>query len=163
MRSLAVLVFSICLAGLAVPSARAEVARPAPDLKWVDAGGKAQSLTQLRGQPVVVLIAPSPRDWAFRRQLGRLRWVAERLGANKVAFVAAFSGTSGRIPSNIPFAIAADGPKVAYEYGAGERFAIAIIGRDGNLDYFTNKVLPGQRVFDVVANSFVPQTNLRRP
>ena len=146
-----------------VPGARAEVVRPAPEISWLDAGGRPQSLSQLRGQPIVIVFAPSPTDRAFRSQIGRLRWVAERLGANKVAFVAAFSSTSGRIPSNIPFAIAADGPKAAFEYGAGDRFGIAIIGRDGNLDYFTQKVQPGQRVYDVVANSFVPQTNMRRP
>jgi hypothetical protein len=141
---------------------QAEVVRPAPDIKWLDASGKEQSLSKFRGQPVVVLIAPSVRSWRFRRQLARLRPAFERLAAQKVVFVAALTAEPGRIPSNIPFAIASDGPRVGFEYDSPDGFAIAIIGRDGNIDYLTNRVLYGQRVLDVVMNSYVMQTRLRR-
>ena len=52
---------------------------------------------------------------------------------------------------------------MGYEYEGGERFRIAFIGRDGNLDYVTNKVIPAQRVYDLIGNSFVPQRDMRRP
>jgi len=144
-------------------TAQAEVVRPAPDLRWIDASGKTKSLKELRGQPVVLILTPSYRTWAFKRQLGRLRSAYERLAATKAVFIVAFTNEAGRVPSNIPFAIAADGPKAAFDYGVTDRFAIAIIGRDGNLDYLTNKILPGQRVLDIIDNSFVNQERLRRP
>jgi hypothetical protein len=73
--------------------------------------------------------------------------VFERLAAQKVVFVAAFTEQSGRVPSNIPFAIAADGPRAGSAFGTTQGFSIAIIGLDGNIDYITSRVLPGQRVF----------------
>ena len=87
----------------------------------------------------------------------------ERYAAQRVVFIAAFTGEGGRIESNIPFVLAADGPRVGYEYEGSERFRIAFIGRDGNLDYVTNKVIPAQRAYDILGNSFVPQRDLRRP
>ena len=87
----------------------------------------------------------------------------ERYAAQRAVFIAAFTGEGGRIRSNIPFVLAADGPRVGYEYEGSERFRIAFIGRDGNLDYVTNKVIPAQRVYDILGNSFVPQRDLRRP
>ena len=116
-----------------------------------------------KGQPVVLLIAPSPRDRSFRSQLGQLRRMYERYAAHRVVFIAAFTGEGGRIQSDIPFVLAADGPRVGYDYECIERFRIAFIGRDGNLDYVTNKVIPAQRAYDIVGNSFVPQRDLRRP
>jgi hypothetical protein len=90
----------------------------------------------------------------------------ERYAADKVVFIAAFTEEPGRIRSNIPFLVAADGPRVGFDYGefgGGERFTIAFIGKDGNLDYVTNKVIPAQRVFDIIKNSFVIQRAMRRP
>jgi hypothetical protein len=148
--------------GAGTGALQAEVVRPAPDIKWVDASGKQQSLSSFRGQPVIVVITPSVRSWRFRRQLARLRPAFERLAAQKAVFVAAITAEPGRIPSNIPFAIASDGPRVGFEFDSPDEFAIAIIGRDGNIDYLTNRVLYGQRVLDVVMNSYVMQTRLRR-
>jgi len=111
----------------------------------------------------VLLIAPTPRDRAFRSQLGQLRKMYQRYAANRAVFIAAFTAEGGRIKSNIPFVLAADGPRVGYDYEGGERFRIAFIGRDGNLDYVTNKVIPAQRVYDIMGNSFVTQRDLRRP
>jgi hypothetical protein len=139
------------------------VVRPAPNVTWLDASGKLKSLAAFKGQPVVLLVAPSPRDRRFRAQVGQLQKMYERYASAKVVFLVAFTKEPGRIRSNIPFTLAGDGPRVAFDYETGERFGIAVIGRDGNLDYVTRKVLPAQRIFDVINNSFVPQELLRRP
>ncbi len=157
-----ILILLIALA-ISATSAHALVARPAPNVQWVNSSGKIETLAAFKGRPVVILIAPSPRTWAFRFQLTRLKSSYQRLANQNTIFVAAFTQETGRVNSNIPFAVAADGPKVGFEYDATDRFAIAIIGRDGNLDYFTNRVLPGQRIIDVIANSFVTQNLMRRP
>lgn len=146
-----------------VTTLSAVVVRQAPNVNWIDSTGRQKSLSVLRGQPVVILIAPTPRDRAFRSQLGQLRKMYERYAANKAVFIAAFTQESGRVGSNIPFLIAADGPRVGFDYQGSERFHIAFIGRDGNLDYVTNKVIPAQRVYDILGNSFVTQRDLRRP
>lgn len=160
MRRLFLAVVICALAGAG--GAFALVARQAPNVSWIDSTGRAQNLAKFKGQPVVLLIAPSPRDRTFRSQVGQIQKMYERYGADRTVFVVAFTREPGVIRSNIPFAIAADGPRVAHDYEAG-KFAIAIIGRDGNLDYVTGKVLPAQRIFDVIGNSFVPQEKLRRP
>jgi hypothetical protein len=144
-------------------SLSAIVVRPAPNVNWIDSSGRPKGLAGLRGQPVVVVIAPTPRSWSFRSQVGQLRKMYERYAAERVVFIAAFTQETGRIRSNIPFVLAADGPRVAFDYGGGEGFTIAIIGKDGNLDYLTNKVVPAQRIYDVIRNSYVPQRDIRRP
>ena len=155
----------ICLVLLVVltTTLSAVVVRQAPNISWIDSSGRQRALSALRGQPVIVLIAPSPRNRAFRSQLGQLRKMFERYAAHKTVFIAAFTQEGGVIGSNIPFMVAADGPRVGFEYESSEGFGIAFIGRDGNLDYVTNKVIPAHRVYDLINNSFVPQRNLRRP
>lgn len=142
--------------------ALAQVVRPAPDLAWIDSTGAKKPLAALRGKPVVVLIAESPRQWAFRSQVGQLQKLYERLAAQGVICIAAFSGEQGLIRSNIPFLTVADGPATATSYDAPEGFAIAVIGEDGNLDYIGNKVVPAQRIHDLVDNSYAKQKQLRR-
>lgn len=149
------------LAILASPLA-ADVVRPSPDFRWVDASGKTKSSKDFRGQPVVVVIAPSPRQWAFRSQVGQLQLMYERLAAQKIVCVAVFSGEPGVVRSNIPFVTVPDGPQVAAAFDSSTGFGIAIIGRDGNLDYFSDRVTPVQRIADVMDNSFVVQKSLRR-
>lgn len=152
----------IALAGLCgLPVADAEVVRPAPNFQWQDASGRDRSATQFRGQPLLLLIAPSPRDWRFRSQLRELRRVRERLGATGAVVIAAFTELPGRIPSDIPIALAANGPAVGIAYESPDRFAIAFIGLDGNLDFVTNSVQSGQRVLDVIGNSAAIQERLR--
>lgn len=148
---------------LTAGTALAAVVRPAPNVTWTDYTGKLKGIGAFKGQPIVILVAPSPRDRAFRAQVGQLQKMYERYAAAQVVFVAAFTAEPGRIKSNIPFALAGDGPRVAFEYQTGDRFGIAIVGRDGNLDYVTDRVLPAQRIFDVINNSFTPQERLRRP
>jgi hypothetical protein len=145
-----------------VSTLSAVVVRPAPNINWIDSAGRQRALSTLKGQPVIVLIAPSPNDRAFRSQLGQLRKMYERYAAHKTVFIAAFTEEGGVIRSNIPFLVAADGPRVGYEYEGGERFRIAFIGRDGNLDYVTNRVVPAQRVYDLIGNSYVFQRQMRR-
>jgi len=155
----------IAIAALAAlcAQASAEVVQAAPNFTWTDASGKTQSLLSFKGQPVVLIVAPSPTSWAFRSQVGALREMYEQLAAHKTIFVAAFTQAGGMIKSNIPFVIASDGPRVAYDYHTAPKFGVAVIGRDGNLDYLTSKVLPVQRIYDVIDNSYVSQEALRRP
>jgi hypothetical protein len=145
-----------------IHTASANVVRPAPDFAWLGAGGKMENFREFRDQPVVVLIAPDPRSWTFRRQVGQLQRVYQRLAATGAVCVAAFTREPGVIRSNIPFVLAQDGPQVAGLFGAGAGFHIAVIGKDGNIDIFTDRVLTGQRILDIINNSFAVQESLRR-
>ncbi|MEO6847776.1 MAG: redoxin domain-containing protein [Chthoniobacterales bacterium] len=136
--------------------------RVAPDFTWVDASGKTQSTKNFKGKPIVILIAPNAKDWHFRAQVGAVQERYERLSAMGALFIAAFTEESTRIRSNVPFIIASDGPNVGYLYDISKGAGIAIIGKDGNLDYVTNKIIPGQRIMDVINNSEANQEKLRR-
>jgi len=151
------------LLALAVPVLRADVVRPAPEFSWVDSTGARKSSKSLLGRPVILVIADSPREWAFRSQVGQLQKMYERLASEKAVCVAAFSREPGVVRSNIPFVTAADGPRTAYDLQVEHGFAIAVIGKDGNLDYKGSHVLPVQRIYDILNNSFVVQKSLRRP
>lgn len=152
----------ILFLALAAGTLNADVVRPSPEYSWVDAAGARKSSKAFLGRPVVVLVAGSPRTWAFRSQVGQLQRMYERLAAEKIVCVAAFTQTPGLIRSNIPFVLAADGPRLAHDLQAPKGFAIAIIGKDGNLDYFGRRVVPVQRIHDILSNSYVVQKNLRR-
>jgi len=162
-------------------ASQAEVVRLAPDFTF-GAVGKSASLKSLRGIPVVLIIAKSPKTKAMKLQAKNLREIYEEFANKHVIFAAAFTGDSGLVPSDIPFVIATNGPAVANAYGvqdtpnsgrsfvpgwlhssgqAGE-FSIVIIGKDGNIDYQTDKVLPSSRVRDVIQNSFAVQANTGR-
>ena len=141
----------------------ADVVRPAPEYSWVDSTGAHHSSKAFLGQPVVVLVANSPRQWAFRSQVGQLQKMYEQLADQKIVCIAAFSQAPGIVRSNIPFVTAADGPRLSYDLQVDNGFAIAVIGKDGNLDYFGRHVLPAQRIFDILGNSYAVQKSLRRP
>lgn len=141
----------------------ANVVRPAPDFTWTNSAGKQESLKAFKGQPVIVVVAPSPRSWIFRAQVGQIQKMYERYAAARAVFVAAFTQEQGLIRSNIPFVVATDGPRIAFDYQTPERFGVAVIGRDGNLDYVTGRVIPAQRLYDIIGASFVPQESMRRP
>lgn len=153
--------FALALS-VALPHSYADVVRPAPDFSWLNSSATPSSFKDFRGQPVVLLIAPSASTWAFRRQVQQLESVYQRLSAAKAICVVAFTAKEKTIRSNIPFALAINSPEVASLYGIKKGFAIAVIGRDGNLDAITPSVLAGQRVLDIIANSFVNQDSLRR-
>jgi len=152
---------AVVAAGFVSP-AQARVVRPAPDFSWIDYNGKTAELKSLRGQAVVVLIAPSPRDRTFRSQVGQLQRAYQRFAAAKLVCFAAFTSEGGVIKSNIPFVTAADGPRVAFLYEITKGFAIAIIGPDGNLDCLSRKVMPAQRLLDIMNANFEVQQGFRR-
>lgn len=141
---------------------RAEVVRPAPDFSWVDSTGKSKPAKELRGRPLVVIIAESPRQWAFRSQVGQLQKIYQRFAAAGLVCVAAFSQEPGVIRSNIPFLTVPDGPTTAAAFDTAQGFSISIIGMDGNLDYVSNRVVPAQVIHDILDNSYAKQKLLRR-
>jgi len=155
-------------AGLATVNAapaplKSAVVRPAPDFTFPGIS-KAQSLKGVRGQPVVLVIAPSPKNGDFKAQVKILKEIYQQFANKQVIFAAAFSGESGPVKSDIPFVVANNGPGVAGVYGLTEKdkFNIAIIGKDGNLDYQTNKVIGAARVRDVIQNSYAVQAGTGR-
>jgi hypothetical protein len=156
------LIFALSLV-LFVGSLAADVVRPSPEFSWVDASGTRQSSKTFLGRPVVILVADSPRQWTFRSQVGQLQLMYERLAAEKIVCVAAFSQAPGVVRSNIPFVLAADGPRLAYDLKTERGFSISILGKDGNIDYSGRKVLPVQRIYDILNNSFAVQNAMRRP
>jgi hypothetical protein len=155
-----ILALFLSITAVAAPNA---VIRLAPDLSIPGIGDKARSLKSLRGQSVVLVIAESPRTGEFRKQVKYLGEIYEQFASKGVVFIAALKEGEGPIKSDIPFAIANNGPAVAGAYGVEDKFNIAIIGRDGNIDYQTDKVLTPERVRDVIQNSFSVQTTARKP
>lgn len=149
---------------LAVATAgQANVIRSAPDFSWAGAGSSKRSLRSLRGQPVVIVFSESPKNGDFRKQLKWLQPVYHELAAKGAIFIAAFrAGGEGAVKSDIPFIVANNGSSVASAYGVNGDFGVAIIGKDGNLDYVTEKVQAGERVRDVVINNFEPQLEGRK-
>lgn len=141
--------------------AEAAVVRPAPNFTFAGPGNLS-SLRALRGQPVVLIVARSPHDRAVRQQAARLREVYQQFAAHKVVFIAAFLREEGPVKSDIPFVIAPNGRQIAEAYDVRGAFVVIIIGRDGNIDAQTSKVLPASRVKDVIQNSFEEQTARRR-
>ncbi len=151
----------LCVSTCAFAATGSAVVNPAPAFTGGAEVGKAIQLSSLRGKPVVLLIAPSPRDSSFRRQLGEFKGVYERLAAQGFLFFAAFTSEGGRIPSNIPFILVNNPAEVAANYDVASGFAIAVIGIDGNLDCMSTKALPGQRVLDLANNNAAMQQRIR--
>jgi|SanBayMetagenome_1026888.scaffolds.fasta_scaffold00368_7 peroxiredoxin len=153
---------ALCLLALLPSGGSAEVVRGAPDFTWLTSGARGQSLKSLRGQPVVLIVAQSPSQRIFRSQVGQLQKVYQLLGNDKVVAVAAFTQQPGLIKSNIPFVLAANPAAIAAAYDVTGPFAVFIIGKDGNIDALSNRVLPGQRILDIINNSFVVQRDNRK-
>ena len=146
---------------LSLAASHAEVVRLAPDFGF-PGPGKKQTLKGLRGQAVVLLITKTPKNRAFKKQLKYLKEIYEQFASKQVVFIAALGDGTGPVESDIPFVVAANGPAVASAYGAAEDFALVIIGKDGNVDYQTNKVCTPERVRDVIQNSFMVQEGSRK-
>lgn len=157
MRSLLFALFLIV--GIATAPA-AGVVRLAPDFAL--SGASKKSLKGFRGQPVVVLIANSPKNGDFKSQAKSFKTIFQEFASKQVVFIAAFTGETGLIKSDIPFVLADNGAAVASAYGVTDKFNIVIIGKDGNVDYQTKKVLPPERVRDVIQNSYAVQINVPR-
>jgi hypothetical protein len=138
------------------------VVNAAPGFTGGASAGRKITLASLKGKPVVLVMAPSPKDRAFRAQMSEFRRLYERMASQGMLFFAAFTSEGGRIPSNIPFILVDDPVSVASSYDISKGFAIAVIGRDGNLDCLSTKPLPGQRVLDLSLNNADVQLQLRR-
>jgi predicted transcriptional regulator len=110
----------------------------------------------------VLVIANSPRTGEFKTQAKYLKEIYQQFANKQVVFIAAFTEDNGVIKSDIPFVVANNGPSVAGAYGVTDKFNIVIIGKDGNVDYQTKKVLPPERVRDVIQNSFAVQSKVAR-
>jgi hypothetical protein len=138
------------------------VVNAAPGFNGGASAGRKITLASLKGKPVVLLIASSPKDRAFRSQMKELKGRYERLASQGMLFFAAFTSEGGRIPSNIPFILVDDPAAVASVYDVTKGFAVIVIGRDGNLDCLSTKTLPGQRILDLSINNAEVQMQLRR-
>lgn len=140
----------------------AAVVRLAPEFSWEGTGGRPHPLKQLRGQPVVLLIAPSPESKLLRKAVAQVEKGFLDFSARKAIFITVFSGQPGAVESNVPFVNAANGPAVAAMYGAKESpFTVVVIGPDGNIDLQSDKVEPSQRILDVINNTFTAQAAAR--
>lgn len=142
--------------------APANVVRKAPDFTWPGAGNKSRSLRSLHGQPVVLVVAASPRNGAFRKQIEWLKQTYTQLAAKGTIFIVAFREGEGPVKSDIPFVVANNGGAVASAFGVEGDFGLVVIGKDGNVDYQTNKVRTGERVRDVIINNFEAQAATRK-
>jgi len=164
-RSAAVIIAALC-ALMLQSGIRAEsvtrTANIAPEFAGGSEVGRLIKLSSLRGKPVLLVIAPSPNDRAFKSQMSNLRGSFEHMAAQGFICFAAFTLESGRVPSNIPFIQVNDPASAAASYDAGSGFAVAVIGRDGNLDCLSTKPLPGQRILDLAMNNAGMQALLRR-
>jgi hypothetical protein len=143
-------------------AASATVIHLAPEFTFLGAGEKARSLRSLRGQAVVLIIGDSAKSGAFKKQLKNLEGSYAEFASKQVVIIAALANGEGPIPTNIPVTVATNGAAVATAYGVQKGFQIAIIGRDGNLDYQTDHVLTPERVRDVIQNSFDVQASARK-
>ena len=138
------------------------VINAAPAFSGGAAEGRMITLGSLKGKPVLLLIATSPKDRAFRRQIAELRGRYERLAAYGIICFAAFTGEGGVIPSNVPFLTVNNPAATASAYDVTGGFAVAVIGCDGNLDCLSTRPLPGQRILDIINNNASVQQQLRR-
>ncbi len=138
------------------------VPRPAPDFLWSGVNGKVRRLRELRGHPVVLIFAENPTQKLFIKQIKELNRRAGQLASRYTLFFVAFTRETGLVTrTDIPFVILPDPGSVADAYRVGD-FGIAIISADGNVDYATDRVITGQRVLDVIVNSYAAQVNSRR-
>jgi hypothetical protein len=157
----ALFILTAALALLSAGAAQAQVVRPAPNFAW--APGK--TLQTWKGQPVVLVIAPSPSSRAFSKQAKRIEGAYPQFSARRVLFAAAFTQPGAEnlpIPSNIPFVIVPNGAQIAAAYGFDGCFGLNVIGRDGNLDLISTKVTPAWRIMDMVYNNAEQQATERR-
>ena len=142
--------------------APSNVPRPAPEFVWSSVSGKVRRLRDLRGQPVVLLFATNTEQNEFKKQVKQITRRYKVLATRNVLFFVAFTKETGVITrSDVPFVVLPDPLAVADSYRVGD-FGIAIIGTDGNLDYATDHVITGQKIVDVVNNSYATQTQERR-
>ena len=138
------------------------VPRPAPEFLWSGVNGKVRRVRDLRGYPVVLIFAENPSQKLFIKQIKELNRRAQQLAARYTLFFVAFTRETGPVArTNIPFVILPDPGSVADAYRVGD-FGIAVISTDGNVDYATDRIITGQKVLDVIVNSYQAQVEGRR-
>src|SRR6516165_1021775 len=138
------------------------VPRPAPEFLWSGINGKVRRLRDVRGHPVVLVFAENPNQKEFIKQIKELNKRSRQLAARYTLFFVAFTKETGLVAhTDIPFVILPDPGTVADEYRVGD-FGIAVISPLGNVDYATDRVITGQRVLDVILNSYSAQVQARR-
>jgi hypothetical protein len=138
------------------------VPRPAPDFLWSGINGKVRRLRDLRGHPVVLIFAENPSQKQFIKQIRELNRRSKQLVSRYTLFFVAFTKETGVITrTDIPFIILPDPGSVADSYRVGD-FGIAVISTDGNVDYATDHVVSGQKILDVIVNSYAAQVQARR-
>jgi hypothetical protein len=153
-RLTAVLFLTLCAA------AHAQVVRPAPNF---DLAGTGKSLKNFRGQTVVLLITQSAREKHYREMVNRLGRLFGQFATERVIFVAAIENGPQEVLSNIPFVVASNPQQVAADYGVNGRYAIAVIGVDGNVDMITAQMIAPERVRDMIFDNSDTQTEARKP
>ena len=161
MKKIAVILAALALCGAAL-EASANVVRPAPDFLFKVADGRSSSLKSLRGQPVVMLVAPSHRSGAFRKQTKYLEEIYRKFAERDVVFVAVFTEGVERAQSDIPFVYPVDPVGLAAELGIGGEFATIVIGEDGNMDLVTSKVSAAGYIEAVINNAYPVQQRQRQ-
>jgi hypothetical protein len=138
------------------------VPRPAPEFLWSGINGKVRRLRDLRGHPVVLIFAENPEQKMFIKQIKELNRRSKQLASRYTLFFVAFTKETGAVTrTDIPFVILPDPGSVADSYRVGD-FGIAIISTDGNVDYATDRVITGQKILDVIINSYAAQMQARR-
>ena len=138
------------------------VPRPAPEFLWASVNGKVRRLKDVRGQPVVLIFATDPQQKEFRKQIKNIDKVYRGFAQRNALFFVAFTKETGVITgSNVPFVVLPDPLTTADAYRVGD-FGIAVIGPDGNLDYATDRVIPGIKIINVMDNSYAIQTQERQ-
>ena len=154
--------------GPAAPAAKAKhtvvpnVPRPAPEFLWASVNGKVKRLKDVQGQPVVLIFATDPLQKEFKKQLRNITRSYKNLVERKALFFVAFTKETGVITgSDVPFVVLPDPLAAADAYRVGD-FGIAVIGPDGNLDYATDKIIPGIKIINVMDNSYAIQSQERR-
>jgi hypothetical protein len=156
MKNFAFLAIALAL----VSSAFAQVVRPAPEFIWEGINGVPKTLSGLQKQTAVLIIATSPKSGAFKDQLEELERLYRQYAGREALFFAAFTQKPGIVKSDIPFLYVQNPQAVAASYGA-RRFQFVIIGPDRNMDLVTDDVTSGERVRDVIDNSYSRQAMRR--
>ena len=138
------------------------VPRPAPEFLWASVNGKVKRLRDVQGQPVVLIFATDPNQKEFKKQVNNITKVYKNLAERKALFFVAFTRETGVITgSDVPFVVLPDPGSAADAYRVGD-FGIAVIGPDGNLDYATDRIIPGIKIINVMDNSYAIQSQERR-
>lgn len=138
------------------------VPRPAPEFLWASVNGKVRRLKDVQGQPVVLIFATDPEQKEFKKQVKNITKFYKSLIERKALFFVAFTKETGVITgSDVPFVVLPDPLSAADAYRVGD-FGIAVIGPDGNLDYATDRIIPGIKIVNVMDNSYAIQSQERR-